>query len=442
MNHSRVAMWTIISVVLSLLLICNFPLSSYATDESPVRDVYSVPVKLIDATDSSDSFLNDAICQNAQVKYSDDGFMTLDLSFQDFEFMGVKSRLTSLRRLEESLTSDMTTSYPNVASIHVANNETLFNVEVCFTQLGNSASSERTMIALLSVDWEKMSVSSSSISTLDINNLSDGVYIATGNMFKSDRVTSSMSDVAINHNVMITKTGTTYKLTMTFSGLSVGGKYGYLGTLSYYESGYDVDASGAPMGTLASATVDSIQTNADGSLVSDAYGTNYPKTVSFNMIEEAKGDGFVPLQVVVPLMEAVAVGAGTQSVYLKLDYTTLAQTTADDPRFNPDTTNNNSNNTNNPTNGNTTNLINTLAVSTLPTSQSLPKSNALGGTLTPTSSSIPNATSLSTTSSLSTTGDVLEYTLGFLFVFVLMVASFMSGMIFSRRILTCEKSSK
>ena len=37
------------------------------------------------------------------------------------------------------------------------------------------------------------------------------------------------------------------------------------------------------------------------------------------MIAEAKKDGYVPLQVFVPVMDAISAGSGTQNVYLKLD---------------------------------------------------------------------------------------------------------------------------
>ena len=38
------------------------------------------------------------------------------------------------------------------------------------------------------------------------------------------------------------------------------------------------------------------------------------------MIKTAADDGYVPLQVFVPVMDAIAPDTGTQSVYLKLDF--------------------------------------------------------------------------------------------------------------------------
>ena len=73
--------------------------------------------------------------------------------------------------------------------------------------------------------------------------------------------------------------------------------------MKYFTTGYTLDKYGNPQGTLADVTVDSYQKNADGSLVSDTYGTNYPDQVTFELIPEALKDGYVPLQVFVPIME-------------------------------------------------------------------------------------------------------------------------------------------
>ena len=65
------------------------------------------------------------------------------------------------------------------------------------------------------------------------------------------------------------------------------------------------------------------------------------------MIPEALEDGYVPLQVFVPLMDAIASGTGTQSVYLKLDWSSIKKTTADDPGFTEEEGNSNSGTDNN-----------------------------------------------------------------------------------------------
>ena len=87
---------------------------------------------------------------------------------------------------------------------------------------------------------------------------------------------------------------------------------------------------------MADVTVDSYQTNEDGSRISDQYGTDYPDFVTFEMIPEALEDGYMPLQVFVPIMESIAAGTGTQPVFLSLDWSTIEKTSEDDPDFNND----------------------------------------------------------------------------------------------------------
>ena len=123
-------------------------------------------------------------------------------------------------------------------------------------------------------------------STLDIRNLADGVYSLTGRMVKVDKTTLSMSDNAINHTIKLTVTDGKYYLTLDFRGLTIGDRLGYLSELKYYLTGYTLDEYGNPVGNLADVTIDSYQTNEDGSLVSDQYGTDYPDFVTFEMIPQ------------------------------------------------------------------------------------------------------------------------------------------------------------
>lgn len=177
----------------------------------------------------------------------------------------------------------------------------------------------------------------------DVKNLSDGIYSVTGNMVKVDKVTASMSDAAINHTIKVTVKDGRYDVTLNLNGLTVGQKLGYLSQLKYFMTGYTVDKYGNPEGTLADVTVDSYQKNSDGSLISDQYGTNYPDEVTFELIPEALKDGYVPLQVYVPIMASISTDAGTQPVFLKLDWSTLKKTTSDDPNFSKNDNNSNSN---------------------------------------------------------------------------------------------------
>ncbi|MDO4288621.1 MAG: NEAT domain-containing protein [Eubacterium sp.] len=166
--------------------------------------------------------------------------------------------------------------------------------------------------------------------TLDIHNLKDGVYTLSGNMVKVDGVSQSMADNAISHTVKLTVKDGQYYLTLDFSGLKIGASYGYLGTLQYFLTGYTKDSYGTPQGSVEEVTVEAFQTDENGDAISDSFGTDYPKTVTFELIPEALDDGFVPLQVFVPIMESISTGSGTQPVYLKLDWTTLQAASGDD----------------------------------------------------------------------------------------------------------------
>ena len=204
--------------------------------------------------------------------------------------------------------------------------------------LENSSDAEELTRAAsdLKDSMELFRMSADAEQELDIRNLEDGVYSVSGNMVKVDKTTASMSDNAINHTVMLTVKDGVYYLTLDFQGLKIGSSYGYLKDLRYFLTGYTTDAYGNPQGSLADVTVKEYQTDESGNRVEDSYGTDYPDQVTFELIPEALDDGFVPLQVFVPVMEAIAAGTGTQPVYLKLDWSTIQKTTADDPAFGDD----------------------------------------------------------------------------------------------------------
>lgn len=178
---------------------------------------------------------------------------------------------------------------------------------------------------------------------LDIENLADGIYSIYGEMVKTDKTSESMSNAAINHTLKLTVENGKYYITMNFNGLQYAGQYGYLKDLQYFLTGYTTNQYGIPQGDLADVTIDSYQTDEDGNRVSDSFGTDYPDYVTFELIPEALEDGFVPLQVFVPIMESIADGTGTQAVYLKLDWSTLKLTSSDDPDFEDDGNNDNNN---------------------------------------------------------------------------------------------------
>lgn len=165
-----------------------------------------------------------------------------------------------------------------------------------------------------------------------LKNLADGVYKINGRMLKPDG-SVSMSDGAITHTLKLTVKDGKYNLTLNFKGMNITGLHGYLSAIKYFESGYGKDKYGNPTGTTMDVTVDNIQKYTDGTVVKDDFGTNYPDHITFPMISEALEDGKVPMQVYVPIMEAIQPGNGTQKVYLTLDWTTLKAATDQDQDF-------------------------------------------------------------------------------------------------------------
>lgn len=164
--------------------------------------------------------------------------------------------------------------------------------------------------AIINLDQKKTTSSTEDNSgeSLDIKTLSDGVYYLPGKMMKIDKQSLSMANEALDHTVKLTVKKKKYTLTLSFNGLTINGQKGYLGWLKYYKVGYQTDAYGGPVGSPKEVDVTKKQN-----------GTDYPKEISFTIIAEAKKDGYVPLQVFVPVMDAISAGSGTQNVYLKLD---------------------------------------------------------------------------------------------------------------------------
>ena len=169
-----------------------------------------------------------------------------------------------------------------------------------------------------------------------------------------DKESASMSNEAINHTIKLTVQNGKYLVTMDFKGLKINSKFGYLSKLKYFKNGYTLNRFGSPQGDLGETTVLSYQKDSSGAFASDQYGTNYPDKVQFELIPEALEDGYAPLQVFVPVMEAIAAGTGTQPVFLHLDWSTIRATTDDDAAF-TDNDNNNNGNDNNDDNGNNNN---------------------------------------------------------------------------------------
>ena len=337
----------------------------------------------------------------------EDGSMSLELTFQSLNISGIEGYLYSLKKVDmstveynqynypasyetedgqiletfegvydsyndpDSSSYDENTGgneYPKVISIPIEMDEDMNYVEIYVPVMESIGSGQGTQLARLHIDWdtvEKVSedpgtedpgTEDPGDGTLDIRNLADGIYSLAGKMVKVDKTTLSMSDNAINHTIKLTVRDGEYFITLDFRGLTIGDRLGYLSELKYYLTGYTRDEYGNPVGELADVTIDSYQTNEDGSLISDQYGTDYPDFVTFEMIPEALEDGYVPLQVFVPIMESIAAGTGTQPVFLSLDWSTIEETSEDDPDFNNDADGGDDNNSGNTSTGGSSNL--------------------------------------------------------------------------------------
>ncbi|MGS6019339.1 NEAT domain-containing protein [Streptococcus pyogenes] len=158
---------------------------------------------------------------------------------------------------------------------------------------------------------------------LNQKQLRDGIYYLNASMLKTDLASESMSNKAINHRVtLVVKKGVPY-LEVEFRGIKVGKMLGYLGELSYFVDGYQRDLAGKPVGRTKKAEVVSYFTDVTGLPLADRYGKNYPKVLRMKLIEQAKKDGLVPLQVFVPIMDAISKGSGLQTVFMRLDWASL-----------------------------------------------------------------------------------------------------------------------
>lgn len=156
-------------------------------------------------------------------------------------------------------------------------------------------------------------------SEYDKDNLADGKYELYAEMIKTDRASYSMSNNGINHTVQLEVVNGEYYLTVQFKGLAIYNQFGYLMNLYYYDKGYIYNKYGAPQGTITPAEVLSSYDVVDQ--YNDAEHL-YPQLLKFPLVDMAGGE-YVPLQVFVPIMEAIADGTGTQSVLMQLDWSTL-----------------------------------------------------------------------------------------------------------------------
>lgn len=206
-----------------------------------------------------------------------------------------------------------------------------------FTTMKNALASAKTVLANSRATQEEVDSAAKDLQTaidaleekkdvtFDINNLPDGKYQLYAQMIKTDRESFSMSNEGINHTVQLEVKDGEYYLTVQFKGLAIYNQFGYLQKLSYYDKGYTYNDYGIPQGTVIPAEV---LTQYD---IVDRYNDKdnlYPQLLKFKLVDKAS-EKYVPLQVFVPIMEAIADGTGTQDVLMQLDWTTLKATDAD-----------------------------------------------------------------------------------------------------------------
>ena len=246
-------------------------------------------------------------------------------------------RMTAPTIGENDVVTDITVPLDGVRQTYI-NNVYLYveamknlNGEVSGVYFDNGKFNINSTITLY---WDTLTNLSEDTESDGIAKLADGVYKLNGEMLKVNKVDKSMSNNAINHNIKLTVKNGIPTVSMNFNGMTISSLKGYLKNLYYYETGYDVNKYGDPSGAMSPVNVDSWQQYTAGTRFSDDFGTDYPNDVSFPLCLEAlQGEDYIPMQVFVPVMEAITAGSGTQNVYLKLDYSTLTKTTADDKDF-------------------------------------------------------------------------------------------------------------
>lgn len=291
--------------------------------------VYTLPVSMKNASDITKDSMARSCLQGASLTVKEDKNAEVTLDLTAVSVMGQTAWASDWKIFQEQNTSSETVD-AEITKTDADGNVT----QIVFTLPKNyedgvyismSAMGGRVMQAYLAFDFAN--------AVKQEEGLEDGIYLVNGTMYKPDLNTKSMADEAFNHNVKMTVKNGKAALTMNFKGMEITGMQGYLGSLSYYDTGYQKDEFGSPAGTLKPVTVESVQKYSDGAVISDALGTNYPDVVTFEVIPEVWRDGIVPLQVSVPMMDSIAAGTGQQNVYLKLDLDSLEKTTADDTRF-------------------------------------------------------------------------------------------------------------
>ena len=127
----------------------------------------------------------------------------------------------------------------------------------------------------------------------------------------------------MEHELKLTVKNKSVTVTADFNGMTVNNIKGYMNKLEYYTSGYTTDENNIPSGTCLPSSVISVHKDSSGNIISDEYGTNYPKSVSFPLIYEAFVSGYAPLRITADVIESTAPGHSINPVYLRIDWNTL-----------------------------------------------------------------------------------------------------------------------
>ncbi len=164
----------------------------------------------------------------------------------------------------------------------------------------------------------------------DHKQLPNGKYEIGLMMKKPDKISISMANSAVKHKAILEVTDEGTFLHLDFNGIKIGAHYGYLSKLWYYGEGYKYLPSGQPEGDLFEAEVITTQKNKDGTDVIDKYNDKdnlYPDHVKIRLVNTALEDesGFVPVRVMVQIMEAITPGTGEQNVLIALNWDSLKE---------------------------------------------------------------------------------------------------------------------
>lgn len=156
---------------------------------------------------------------------------------------------------------------------------------------------------------------------LDASHLSKGFYTANAKMINVGTGAASMSDKALTKPIQIVVDSKGhYTAVVSMHGIQIyfGGKdnFGYLRYLRYMKNG-----------TYTATTVENAYSVVDDFNKGDKGKAKYryPEQISFPLVNKNLGDvnGYVDLQVFVPIMYSISPASGTQPVYMKINWNTL-----------------------------------------------------------------------------------------------------------------------